>query len=246
MPKSGQEREAEVYQQLNEGSRRGRRINRRRREILAVATRLFAEVGYEATTLEMIADELALSKPGLYYYIKSKEDVLVQIHEEVVQNLIDQVQASITPEMSPDERLWRLIVAHTVSLCSHPARRVLQLYRGQLSRRKQDIIDLRDSYQNLIEAIVVEGIEQGIFHVKNARLATVALLGALNWIPNWYSPEGPMSLEEIGAYFASILIGGLINPLDASLDHPLWSRPNAPGQLSIMVPQSRAPANGSA
>jgi AcrR family transcriptional regulator len=224
--KSGREQEtAEYAQQTNEDSRRERRMNRRRREILVVATRLFAEVGYEATTLEMIADELALSKPGLYYYIKSKDDVLVQIHEDIVQTIIDQAEASIMPEMSPDERLWRLIVSHVVTLCSHPARRVFLLYRDQLSARTPDIIALRDRYQCIIEAAIVEGIEQGIFHVTNARLATAALLGALNWVPNWYSPQGPLSLQEIGAYFANILVGGLMNPVD---------RRNAPDSSNLL------------
>jgi len=229
MAKSGQEQEASEYSlQTNEDSRRERRMNRRRREILVVATRLFAEVGYEATTLEMIADELALSKPGLYYYIKSKDDVLVQIHQDIVQTIIDQAEASTTPEMSPDERLWRLIVSHVVTLCSHPARRVFLLYRSHLSERAQDIVALRHRYQNLIETVVMEGIERGIFQVTNARLATAALLGALNWIPNWYSPEGPLSLQEIGAYFANILVGGLMNPMGTSLSHPFWSEKNVP------------------
>jgi AcrR family transcriptional regulator len=223
MAKSGQEQEASEYvPQSTEDSRRERRMNRRRREILVVATRLFAEVGYEATTLEMIADELALSKPGLYYYIKSKDDVLVQIHEDIVQTIIDQAEAITRLEMSPDERLWQLIVSHVVTLCSHPARRVFLLYRSQLSERAQDIAALRHRYQDLIETVVKEGIERGIFQVTNARLATATLLGALNWIPNWYSPEGPLSLQEIGAYFANILVGGLMNPI-GSLNHPLWS-----------------------
>lgn len=230
MAKSGQEQEVpENSLPTNEDSRRERRMNRRRREILVVATRLFAEVGYEETTLEMIADELALSKPGLYYYIKSKDDVLVQIHEDIVQTIIDQGQASITPEMSPDERLWRLIVSHVVTLCSHPARRVFLLYRSQLGARTPDIIALRDRYQDLIEAVVAEGIEQGIFRVTNVRLATAALLGALNWVPNWYSPEGSLSPQEIGAYFANILVGGLINPIDTPLNRPSWPEKNVPG-----------------
>ena len=229
MAKSGQEQDASEYaQQSTEDSRRERRMNRRRREILVVATRLFAEVGYESTTLEMIADELALSKPGLYYYIKSKDDVLVQIHEDIVQTIIDQAEAITQLEMSPDERLWRLIVSHVVTLCSHPARRVFLLYRSQISERAQDIVALRDRYQKLIETAVKEGIERGIFQVTSAKLATAALLGALNWVPNWYSPEGPQSLQEIGAYFANILVGGLMNPIGSSLNHPLWSEKNVP------------------
>ncbi|MBE3561528.1 MAG: TetR family transcriptional regulator [Ktedonobacteraceae bacterium] len=199
--------------QAAENNRRERRMNRRRREVLEVAARLFAQVGYEATTLEMIAAELGLSKPGLYYYIKSKEDVLVQIHEDILHNIIEGVQSSITPQMPPDERLWRLIVAHVVSHCSHPARRALLLFRGHLdSERAQDVVALRDRYQKFVEAILQEGIAQGVFRVTSAKLAAFALLGALNWIPNWYSPAGPLSLEEIGEYFANILVSGLKNP----------------------------------
>src|ERR1700712_3612036 len=107
-------------------------MNRRRREILKVAARLFAELGYERTTLEMIAEELDLSKPGLYYYVRSKEDVLAQILEDIIQRTIERVQADVTPTMSPDERLRQLIVAHVLSLCVYPEGSAFTLNQGYL------------------------------------------------------------------------------------------------------------------
>ena len=212
-----QELELSNQQHTGEVSRREKRMSRRRREILEVAARLFSSVGYEETTLEMIADELGLSKPGLYYYIRSKEDVLVQLHGDVIQSIINRVQANISQQMTPDERLRRLIVAHTISLCSHPARRILVLYRSHLFREQaQDVVVLRDQYQKIVEDIIAEGIQQGIFHVSDAKMATFAVLGALNWIPGWYSPDGPLSLEAVGEYFANILVGGLIKPTGSS------------------------------
>ncbi len=222
--------EQDFPEQINETSRRERRMNRRRREILRVAAHLFAEAGYERTTLEMIADELGLSKPGLYHYITSKEDVLVQIHEDIVQGIIDQVQASIAPTMPPQERLWRLIVAHVSSICAYPERRAFNLFGGSLvSQRAQGVIELRNSYQQMVVAILAEGIELGIFHVPDAKLATLVVLGALNWIPRWYSPDGPLSAEEIGEYFANILVAGLITPLDPSQGHTFGSKRKASG-----------------
>lgn len=222
--------ELESTEQTNETSRRERRMNRRRREILRVAARLFAEFGYEGTTLEMIADELGLSKPGLYHYITSKDDVLAQIHEDIVQDIIDQVQASIAPTIPPQERLWRLIVVHTSSLCAYPERRAFNLFGGSLfTQHSQDVIELRAHYQQMVEAILAEGIETGVFHVTDAKLATLAVLGALNWIPRWYSPDGPLSAEEVGEYFANILIAGLIAPLDSSLYQPFGSAQKAHG-----------------
>ena len=73
-------------------SRRTRRIHRRKLDILKVAARLFAERGYERTTLEMVADELGLSKPSLYYYLKSKEDILADIFQEIFQRILESAQ----------------------------------------------------------------------------------------------------------------------------------------------------------
>lgn len=195
-------------------SRRERRMNRRRQEILKVAARMFAELGYERTTLEMIAEDLDLSKPGLYYYVRSKEDVLAQILEDIIQRTIERVQADVAPTTSPDERLRQLIVAHVLSLCVYPEGRAFTLHQGYLlGRIPPEIRELRDRYEQSVRDIIVEGIEKHIFHVSNAKLATFTLLGALNWIPLWYSPDGPLSPEEIGESTARLLVGGLKNPL---------------------------------
>jgi AcrR family transcriptional regulator len=195
-------------------SRRARRKNRRRQEVLKVAAQMFARLGYERTTLDMIANELGLSKPALYYYVKSKEDVLAQILEDIVQGITERVQADISPTMPPDERLRQLIIAHVARICEYPEGRAFILYESQLlSQCTPEILAMRDRYQRLVESIIAEGVEKGIFHVANVKLAAFALLGTLNWIPRWYSPEGPLSPEEIGEYYARILVGGLIAPL---------------------------------
>lgn len=206
--------EQEQREQDMSSHRRLRRMNLRRQEILNVAAHMFAEVGYERTTLEMIADELGLSKPALYYYVASKEDVLAHILEDIIQGIIDEAQENISPTLSPDKRLWRLIMAHVSRTCMYPEGKAFILYEGHLlSQRAPGIIEMRDRYQKLVENTIAEGIEQGIFHVPNAKLAALALLGALNWIPRWYSPDGPLTPEAIGEYFARLLIGGLLNPL---------------------------------
>jgi TetR/AcrR family transcriptional regulator, cholesterol catabolism regulator len=92
-------------QQSNGTSRRSHRIQRRKLDILKVAARLFAERGYERTTLEMIADELGLSKPSLYYYVKSKEDILADIFQEIFQRILQRVQTDVSADLEPQVRL---------------------------------------------------------------------------------------------------------------------------------------------
>jgi AcrR family transcriptional regulator len=203
-----------VAEQSNSDSRRTRRMNRRLQEILKVAARMFAELGYERTTLDMIADELGLSKPGLYYYVKSKEDVLAHIFQSIFRNIIDQVETDLSEDITPIERLRCLIIAYAAQACIYPEGRALFLYQSNLiSVCNIEMMSLRERYQQMIEDTIAEGIVQGCFHVADAKIASLALFGSLHCIPLWYVPEGPMSPEEVGNYYATILVGGLVSPL---------------------------------
>ena len=202
-------------QQSNGTSRRSHRIQRRKLDILKVAARLFAERGYERTTLDMIADELGLSKPSLYYYVKSKEDILVGIFQEIFQRILQRVQTDVSADLEPQVRLHHLIIAYVTHACIYPEGRILFLYESYLlSICNPELLDLRDRYQQQVEDVICEGIKQGIFRVSDAKLATLALVGALHAIPLWYVPDGPLSPREIGESYARLLIGGLVTPLD--------------------------------
>ena len=206
-----------LTEQSNGASRRARRMNLRLQEILKVAARMFAELGYERTTLDMIAEELGLSKPGLYYYVKSKEDVLGHIFQNIFQNILDQVESELSVGMAPVERLRQLILAYARQACVYPEGRALFLYQSNLiSVCSAEMAGLRERYQQIIEDTIPAGIAQGQFQVANAKLASLALFGSLYCIPLWYVPDGPMSPDEVGDYYASLLVGGLVTPLPFS------------------------------
>ena len=192
-------------------NRRQLRMNIRRQEILKVAARLFAEVGYERTTLEMIASELGLSQPALYYYVASKEDVLAQLFEDIIQRIIRRTEENISLVEPADQQLRLLIKAHVASLCQYPEGKAFILYESHLlSLRTPEILEMRDRYQQIVESILSIGIEQGIFPITNVKLATFALLGALNWIPRWFSMNGSLSPEMIGDFYAQFLTNALM------------------------------------
>ena len=193
-------------------NRRQLRMNLRRQEILKVAARLFAEVGYERTTLEMIASELGLSQPALYYYVARKEDVLAQLFEDIMQRIIERTEEDISSVKSPDQQLRLLIKAHVASICQYPEGKAFILYESHLlSLRTREILDMRDRYEQIVESILNAGMEQGIFSITNVKLATFAVLGALNWIPRWFSTNGHLSPDMIGNFYAQFLTSALMN-----------------------------------
>lgn len=204
----------ETEQQIDKGpNRRQTRMSRRRKDILKVAARYFAEVGYERTTLEMIASELGLTQPALYYYVAKKEDVLALLLEDIIQGIIDRAQQDISPQMSPDQQLECLIKAHVFNICQYPEGKAFIYYESHLlSQRRPEIQMMRDRYQRTVESILTAGVQQGIFHIEDVKLATFALLGSLNWIPRWYSPEGRLTPEMIGDHYAKMLTGAMMLP----------------------------------
>ena len=79
------------------------------------------------------------------------------------------------------------------------------------------VIARRDRFDRGLRAIIQEGIDEGLFAADNPKLVAFAIMGAVNWIPKWFDPEGAASSEEIGNTFANYLIGGLCSPWGPAL-----------------------------
>src|SRR3954451_11837461 len=83
----------------------------RERQIIDAATRIFQERGYDATTIQAIADDVGILKGSLYYYIETKEDLLFRISEEVHMGLAANLDTA-EAEGDPLERLRTFIASH--------------------------------------------------------------------------------------------------------------------------------------
>jgi TetR/AcrR family transcriptional regulator len=77
------------------------------------------------------------------------------------------------------------------------------------SRRFKKVVARRDQFDCGLRTIIQEGIAQGLFAPTVPKLVAFAIMGAVNWIPKWYAPEGAKSSGEIGQAFAEYLLAGL-------------------------------------
>ena len=179
-------------------------------DILQSAAALFRRRGYHGATVEDIASSLQMKKGNLYYYFKDKEAILYACHQysldRLMETLVD-VEESGAP---PDEQLRQLITAfvHTILDELHGTALFLDLEALSPGHRKA-VIARRDEFDHGIRLIVSRGIEAGLYPGADAKLLSFAILGAVNWIPRWFSPQGPASSQEIADRFASFLIAGL-------------------------------------
>jgi AcrR family transcriptional regulator len=182
-------------------------------DILKSAAKAFRKLGYHGATVEEIASALHMKKGNLYYYFRNKEEILFACHQyslDRLTQLFEEVQA--TPA-SPDQKLRRLIVAfvHTILDELHGTALFLDLEALSPAHLKAVIVR-RDRFEHGVRQIVQEGIATGLFAPGDAKLLAFALFGAVNWIPRWFSPNGPATSQEIADRFADYLISGLRRP----------------------------------
>jgi AcrR family transcriptional regulator len=179
-------------------------------EILKAAAAAFRRLGYHGATVERIADALRMKKGNLYYYFRDKEDILFACHQYSLDRLLailDDVEQSNRP---PDEKLRQLIVSsvHTILDELHGTALFLDLEALSPSHFKT-IVARRDRFDRGLRQVLAEGIGSGSFARRDAKLLSFAILGAVNWIPRWYRPDGPATSQEIAERFAEYLIAGL-------------------------------------
>jgi AcrR family transcriptional regulator len=179
-------------------------------EILKSAAAAFRKLGYHGATVEEIASALRMKKGNLYYYFRNKEEILFACHQYSLDRLLALLDEVQTSALTPEDKLRRLIVTfvHTILDELHGTALFLDLEALTPAHLKA-VIARRDQFDHGMRQVIEDGIASGAFGAVDAKLLSFAILGAVNWIPRWFSPEGPSTSEDIGQLFATYLIGGL-------------------------------------
>jgi len=188
----------------------GARGSLTREKILAEAARIFNRRGYHGTTLDDVARALGVTKAALYYHVSSKEALLFQCHQVLIEIALEGLRRARERASAPDEQL-RLTLAHYIEGIMDQLRgSVVLVEDGALTPAHQrQVIAGRDEYERQLRELIARGMRDGVFVPCDPKLVGFALLGAGNWIPKWYSPAGSRAPKEIAEAFASYLARGL-------------------------------------
>jgi AcrR family transcriptional regulator len=190
-----------------------------RQEILRAAARLFQQQGYDATSMNDVAAALKLSKGGLYHHFQSKDEILynimshaMDITEQRVINVVRHIDgASVT---GAEERLRTLIRLHIEVVLSPEDREITVMLhenhplspalRRKINGRKKDYV------------VFVENLIADVQRKRNSsspvtpRAAAFALLGMINWIYQWYKPDGPLTGDALVEQYTDIFFRGAV------------------------------------
>jgi AcrR family transcriptional regulator len=190
----------------------GRVGKRRYEEVLRAAGEVFAEKGYEVSSTQDIADRLGILKGSLYYYTESKESLLFELVEETLRRGLRQVERIARQDKPAVERLRELVRGHIEYLTEHLVNIKLLLHeRRSLAPAHREVVrELEEAYQARVRTLIAEGQADGSIRGDlDPGIATLAILGALNWLYRWYQEgNGHLPPSAIAEQFAAILVEG--------------------------------------
>jgi len=180
--------------------------------LLDAAAAQFAERGYHATSIRDLAAATAMTPGAIYFHVPSKHALLLAVYEEGVQRLLDRVEAAAAAGRDPWARLEKAVAAHLECIldASAYARVLIRILPTDAPEIAADLKALRDRYEarlgRYFAAITLP-------RDRDAAIARLALLGAMNWTPVWYK-DGGKSAPAIAREFLAPLraLAGVKSP----------------------------------
>jgi len=202
------------------------KFDRKLVEILRTAAAVFAEVGYDPASIRMVADRAGVSVAGLYYYVRSKDELLYLIQFHVFDGLVRRFESDSAQMLAdggeaarPEARLRRFIHNHldhfladmdSLTVCTRELGRLDGEYLEQIET-------LQHSYFHQAFEIFQELCDTRDGSPMDPRTATLAMFGTINWVSSWYDPASDKSAGELAGEFAKLYLRGV----SAADGHPV-------------------------
>jgi TetR/AcrR family transcriptional regulator, cholesterol catabolism regulator len=184
----------------------------RRREVLETAARLICAQGYDATSIQAIADACGLTKAGLYHYIRSKEHLLVEIMNYGMDVFEEEVLARVAPIADPLERLKRCMERNVLLVTRARSKEVTIILHehATLTGEAQAQINARKKrYVRFLESSFAEAVRAGRIRPVNPTVAAFSFLGMVLWTYKWFRPDGAIGGERLAGEMQELFFGGL-------------------------------------
>ncbi len=181
----------------------------RRREIEDVASALFRDRGYAATSIRDIARELDIRGASLYAHVASKEDVLWAIVDRTAsrfERAAADALADLAPTPDPTGRMTALVRGHVGVITEDvgAASVFISEWRSLSEERRAAVLARRDAYEARFRDVIADGVASGDFTMSDAALTASYLLTALNGIATWYRPDGRLGADRIADHFVDL------------------------------------------
>jgi AcrR family transcriptional regulator len=178
--------------------------------ILRTAAEIFADKGYHDTSIRDISRSTGISLSGLYYYFRSKDELLFLVQDHCFGVVLETAQDMLARENDPETRLRLFVENHLrffvnnmkeMKVLSHEARSLSPEYRRTVNAKKKEYTDLCMRVLAELEPKASEA---------ERRVAAFSLFGMMNWIYNWYNPERDVPVDELARNMTQLFLFGYL------------------------------------
>ncbi|MFE9256880.1 TetR/AcrR family transcriptional regulator [Streptomyces sp. NPDC006879] len=180
--------------------------------LLAAATRLFAERGYDRTSVQEIVEAAGVTKGALYHYFGSKDDLLHEVYARMLRLQQERLDAIADSDLPIEERL-RAAAADVVVTTIDNLDDALIFLRSMHSlspEKNKQVRAERRRYHERFRALIEEGQREGVFATATpADLVVDYHFGSVHHLASWYRADGPMAPQEIADHLADLLLRAL-------------------------------------
>lgn len=172
------------------------------------AARVFAERGYDRANFDEIAARLGLRGPSLYHYFPSKEEMFLQCLEHSAAEVMRRLETIASAAEPPTDRLRRMFAEQVlIEIRDYPAFVPLFLKMTvPVPRIQQRQAELRRAHGDIIRGVARECVRQAGRDWADSRVALMAAFGALAYVQEWYSPDGPLGPEALAEAVSATLV----------------------------------------
>jgi AcrR family transcriptional regulator len=180
--------------------------------IIAAAVRLFAERGFDGTSVQEIVDHAAVTKGGLYHYFDSKHDLLYEIYHALIARQLADLERILAAGLSPRDTVRAVIAELIQTTAAHIdeakvfAREMHKLDDTRMAAVRAD----RRRYHTTFRRVIEDGQRDGEFStVAPADTITLIVFGMINEMPRWYRADGPKSAAQFAEEVADFVLKAL-------------------------------------
>lgn len=189
--------------------RKGARIAKRE-AVLSTAARFFVEKGFHATSLDEVAEALHITKPTLYYYIKSKDDILFECVRLGLERVKAAIETAAAGNGSAIDKLRAALNSYVHIVTEDYGQCLIRVGEDPLPPEKKVVLRRQKAeIDKEFRVLVEQGIAEGALAPMDPKIATFIVMGAISWIGRWFKPDGELTPDEVAEHCIAILMSGM-------------------------------------
>src|SRR5579863_2690177 len=187
------------------------RYDRRLAEILAHATDVFCEKGYEGASMRDLSRSSGMSLAGLYYYFESKERLLFLIQKHTFATIVQRLKARLEGVRDPEQQLRVFILNHLEYFLANPAAMKVLSHEAEALKNgfASEVAAIKREYYRICVGLLDE-LKRDRGLQFSTRIAVLSLFGMMNWIYTWHNPRVDADAASIAGEMGDVFLRGVM------------------------------------